>query len=102
MNEEEQGWLLDAMEEFNSSPTLAQTLKMKELSKKRQLTQEQVRELLKGGRNNELARVVFRNEQLYRFFPREYTPNQMKEEILKILKAWMAHMTEGGKQAWEK
>lgn len=34
------------------------------------------------------GRVVFKNEQLYRFFPSTYTSEQMRREILEILKSW--------------
>jgi ParB family chromosome partitioning protein len=35
-----------------------------------------------------VERVWFKNEQLYRFFPRKYTTEQMKREILDILRIW--------------
>ena len=40
-------------------------------------------------------RVVFKNEQLHRFFPASYTSEQMRREILEILKLWM-------KNNWDK
>ena len=43
----------------------------------------------------QLDRVVFKNEQLHRFFPTDYTSEQMRREILEILKLWMS-------KYWEK
>lgn len=37
-----------------------------------------------GGK--EITRVVFKNEQLYRYFPSYYTAEQMRREILTLLK----------------
>jgi len=39
-------------------------------------------------KQKEADRVVFKNEQLYRFFPSTYTSEQMRREILEILKSW--------------
>ena len=36
-------------------------------------------------KKGEIRRVMFKNEQLYQFFPRSYTLKQIKEEILQIL-----------------
>ena len=44
------------------------------------LTIEIMGEIKKG----EITRVMFNNEQLYRYFPKLYTPAEMKEEILSI------------------
>ena len=46
-------------------------------------------------KQKEIDRVVFKNEQLHRFFPTDYTSEQMRREILEILKLWMS-------KYWEK
>ena len=37
-------------------------------------------------KQKDIDRVVFKNEQLYRYFPSYYTAEQMKREILTLLK----------------
>lgn len=37
-------------------------------------------------KQKEITRVVFKNEQLYRYFPSYYTAEQMRREILTLLK----------------
>ena len=37
-------------------------------------------------KQKEIDRVVFKTEQLHRFFPVSYTAEQMRREILEILK----------------
>ena len=41
-------------------------------------------------KKGEINRVTFKNEQLHRFFPKEYSAERMKERILDILKLWQA------------
>jgi len=102
LKEEEQRWLLSAMEYTQSSPSMSQALRIKKSSQEGTLTEDEVKEILSEVKKGEISRVEFKNEQLYRFFPRDYTPAQMKKEILQMLQWWAENMTEGGKQAWGK
>ena len=43
-----------------------------------------MREIM-GEIKREITRVMFNNEQLYRYFTKSYTPAEMKEEILSML-----------------
>ena len=43
-----------------------------------------MREIMGEIKKGEITRVMFNNEQLYRYFPKLYTPAEMKEEILSI------------------
>ena len=60
------------------------------LSEAGKLTQEEMEGILGEVKQKEIDRVVFKNEQLYRFFPASYTPERMRREILEILKIWRA------------
>ena len=46
-------------------------------------------DILSEIKQKDIDRVIFKNEQLYRFFPTTYTAEQMRREILEILKLWM-------------
>ena len=46
-------------------------------------------DILSEIKQKDIDRVVFKNEQLHRFFPTSYTAEQMRREILEILKIWM-------------
>ena len=52
------------------------------------LTESEAEGILGEIKQKEADRVVFKNEQLYRFFPSTYTSEQMRREILEILKLW--------------
>ena len=88
LSEEEQKELLNAMNATQSSPSISQAQRIKELSKSGNCTQEKMQEILGEIKKGETNRVMFKNEQLYRFFPRSYTPAQMKKEIVALLQTY--------------
>ena len=52
------------------------------LSRERRLTPEKMRIILSEVKKGEIDRVAFKNEQLYQYFPRDYTAERMKQEML--------------------
>ena len=50
------------------------------------LTLDTMKNILMEVKKGEVDRVIFKNEQLHRFFPKEYSAERMKKEILDILK----------------
>ena len=85
---EEQNDLIEAMNFTQSMPSLSQAQRIKKLSIQGRLTLGRMKEILGEVKKGEISRVMFKNEQLYQYFPREYTPQQMKEKILDVLEAW--------------
>ena len=65
-------------------PSISQAQRMKKLSREKKLTGTKMREIMGEIKKGEITRVMFNNEQLYRYFPKSYTPAEMKEEILSI------------------
>ena len=65
-----------------AAPSLSQSRRMKNLSKEGKLNQEEMKSILGEIEKGEVRRVMFKNEQLYRFFPRDYSLKQIKQEIL--------------------
>ena len=61
---------------------------MKKLSEAGKLTEAEIEGILGEVKQKETDRVIFKNEQLYRFFPSTYTSEQMRREILEILKSY--------------
>ena len=77
------------MHAVQSAPSLSQAQRIRELGQEGTLTVAKAREILAEIKKGEINRVTFKNEQLYQFFPRGYTAEQMKQEILEMLKSWM-------------
>ena len=85
LKKEEQEDLLLAMHFTKAAPSLSQAQRMKKLSKEGKLNLEEMKSILGEIKKGEIKRVMFKNEQLYQFFPRDYTLKQIKQEILRIL-----------------
>lgn len=90
LTEEEQKNLIQAMAYTQSSPSLSQAQRMKKLSRDGELDLQEMKKILGEVKKGEINRVTFKNEQLHRFFPKEYSAERMKERILDILKLWQA------------
>ena len=95
LKQEDQRERLEAMEFAQCSPSLSQAIRLKKLSGEEKLTEQMMETVLSEVKQKEIDRVVFKNEQLHRFFPTDYTSEQMRREILEILKLWMS-------KYWEK
>ncbi len=89
LKKKEQREILEAMDFAQCTPSLSQAIRIKKMSAEGILTIEKMENILSEIKQKEIDRVVFKNEQLYRFFPSSYSVEQMKREILEILKIWM-------------
>ena len=90
---EEQKEFIDAMEYTQAVPSISQAQRMKKLSREKKLTGTKMREIMGEIKKGEITRVMFNNEQLYRYFPKSYTLAEMKEEILSMLNQWKPQKT---------
>ena len=86
LTEKNQRTVLDAMESTLGTPNLSQAIRIKKLQEDGRFSQEKIEEFLSEIKQKDVDRVVFKNEQLYRYFPSYYTAEQMKREILTLLK----------------
>ena len=85
----EQRMLLDAMDYAQAAPSVSQAQRIKKLSQRNKLTLEEMQNILSEVKKGDLERVAFKSGQLRKFFPRDWTVDQMKQEILRILKDHM-------------
>ena len=86
LTEKNQKTVLEAKESTLGTPNLSQTIRIKKLQEDGRFSQEKIEEFLSEIKQKDVDRVVFKNEQLYRYFPSYYTAEQMKREILTLLK----------------
>lgn len=86
LKKKEQKEMLDAMEFAQCTPSLSQALRIKKLSVDGKLTVRDMEDILSEIKQKEIDSVVFKTEQLHRFFPVSYTTEQMRREILEMLK----------------
>lgn len=89
LKKKEQREILQAIDYAQCTPSLSQAIRIKKMSAEGDLSVEKMEDILSEIKQKDIDRVVFKNEQLYRFFPSSYTSEQMRREILEILKVWM-------------
>ena len=88
LKKKEQQEIMNAIDSTQCTPSLSQAIRMKKLSESGKLTEAEIEGILGEVKQKKTDRVIFKNEQLYRFFPSTYTSEQMRREILEILKSW--------------
>ncbi len=89
LSQEEQQGFLDAMEYSQNSPSLSQAQRIKKLSKSGKCTVEAMREIMSEEKKSELDKITIEPDEIKKYFPRSFTPSQMKNTILKLLETWM-------------
>lgn len=82
---DEQKWILDGMDYSQSAPSLSQAKRIRVLSQENMLSQQKINEILSEIKKSDMSRVVFKNTQMYKYFPKYYSAQQMKDEIIALL-----------------
>ena len=91
LTEDEQRILLDAIELNDCTPSHAQSIRLKKLSQDCVLTKEQIYELMAEEKPNQQEHLRFRREDFNGYFPKSYTEQQIKKDILKGLELLQRH-----------
>ena len=85
LTKEEQAELWDLIGQEDATPSLSQALRMKKLSREGGLTAEKLYAILTEEKPNQKEQVRIKTESLRKYFPRNYSVQQMEREILKLL-----------------
>ena len=81
----EQAELWDLIGQEDATPSLSQAIRMKQLSREAKLTPEVLYAILTEEKPNQKKQVRIKTESLRKYFPRNYSAQQMEREILKLL-----------------
>lgn len=84
----EQNELVHVIENTLATPSLAQSQEMKRKSQEGILSPDIMMDMLLAEKPNQKEKLSFRMEEINKYFPRSYTPNQKKELIIKLLGEW--------------
>lgn len=85
LSEQEQRSLLDAMARNDCTPSHAQAIQLKKRSQAGTLTQAELDRMLSEPKPNQAEQLRFKREDFGSFFPRSYSEEQIKRDILKGL-----------------
>ena len=91
LTEDEQKILLDAIELNDCTPSHAQSIRLKKLSQDCVLTKDQIYEIMSEEKPNQQEHLRFRREDFNGYFPKSYTEQQIKKDILKGLELLHRH-----------
>ncbi len=91
LTEDEQRILLDAIELNDCTPSHAQSIRLKKLSQDCVLTKDQIYEIMAEEKPNQQEHLRFRREDFNGYFPKSYTEQQIKKDILKGLELLHRH-----------
>lgn len=85
---EEQGKLVDTMESEQATPSLSQAQRLKKFSQEGKLTEESMLAIMSEEKKPEVSKVTLGTDTLRKYFPTNWTPKQMEDQILKLLNNW--------------
>ena len=91
LTENEQRILLDAIELNDCTPSHAQSIRLKKLSQDCVLIKDQIYEIMSEEKPNQQEHLRFRREDFNGYFPKSYTEQQIKKDILKGLELLHRH-----------
>lgn len=86
--EEDQQLLKDEMDACQATPSLTQSRTLKQMSQAGTLTREYLHHLLTEEKPNQRQKFFLNQEDVKKFFPPNYTPEQMHNTILLLLRNW--------------
>lgn len=85
LTRDEQAELWDLIGREDATPSLSQALRMKQLSREAKLTPEVLYAILTEEKPNQKEQIRIKTESLRKYFPRNYSVQQMEREIIKLL-----------------
>ena len=87
LNEEQQYWLYEVMCIQECSPSLAQADRLKQLAQQGKL-ERSVMEAIMMEIKPQQPQIVIKHDRIAKYFPRDSTPQQIEETIVKLLESW--------------
>ena len=84
LNEQEQQDLFEQIEENDCTPSLSQACRFKKISQGEGLTLEVIAEIMEEEKANQKERVKIPAEKIRKYFPENYTVEQIEKEIIKL------------------
>ena len=81
----EQQVLLDAMEQNDCTPSHAQAIRLKKLSQEGVLESQMIYEVMAEQKPNQQEQIKFRRDEFQKYFPPQYSNEQMRKDIIKGL-----------------
>ena len=88
LSKENQQLVVKNIEGLDLTPSHAQAIRMKELSRENRLDENVIYSIMEEEKANQKEKLSFKMEDINDYFPKNYTPREKSEVILKLLKGW--------------
>ena len=88
LTQKEQSQLVDTIESEQATPSLSQAQRLKKFSQEGKLTEESMLAIMSEEKKPEVSKVTLGTDTLRKYFPTNWTPKQMEDQILKLLNNW--------------
>ena len=82
------------IDELDSTPSHAQAIRMKELSRQNRLDDNVIYSIMTEEKANQIEKLSFKMDEIDIYFPKSYTPRQKQETVMKLLEQWAKHRSE--------
>ena len=92
LTRDEQRDLLETIESEEATPSLAQAIRMKNLSKVGKLDMDTIFAIMTEQKPNQKEKIKIPMERLEQFFPRGMPPKQIEDTIVKALTLYQKHL----------
>lgn len=88
LTKDEQTNFLEAMEYAQATPSLSQAQRLKKFSQEGRCSFDVMCAILSEKKKDEQYKIVLRKEDIEGVFPSSFTPQQMQETVIRLLKHW--------------
>ena len=85
LNEKEQYELLETIEREDCTPSLAQSIKFKELSRDGKLDKAILSKILSQPKANQIEKIIFKRDELEKYFTKTQTVGDIKIKMMSLL-----------------
>lgn len=89
---EEQMWLFQCIESEICTPSVAQAIRLKELSKQGKLTENEVLSIMEEEKPNQREKPAFRDERITKLIPKSVPRGQESDFVVKALEFYTRHL----------
>ena len=94
LKSDEQLLLIDAMDTEQATPSLSQAQRLKKFSAEGNCTLEAMCAIMSAEKKGEPDKVTLTGDKIKKYFPKNYTPQQMEATIIKLLEGWHKKRTQ--------
>ena len=88
LTEEEQNNLLETISSEEATPSLAQAIRMKQLSREGKLDMDTIFSIMTETKPNQVETIKFKSKELSQYFPANTPPEAMRKLIFRLLDIW--------------